>query len=82
MPDAYVTFHPHPSVEKHSTAVVQASTSPCWDYQCVTHIPNLHLEAEVGAPVMVTVKLLRSHFLIAVPTRLPSVECWGNPGTG
>ena len=47
-PSAYVTVHPHPSVDKITTPVVPGNRKPVWEYQCATHVPNLYLQSQVS----------------------------------
>jgi hypothetical protein len=46
-PSAYVTAHPHPNVQRITTATVAGSRAPVWEHQCTTRIPNHYLQTQV-----------------------------------
>ena len=51
-PNAYVSLHPHPKVERIATGVVPSSQTPLWNHHTLTHIPNLYLDPHVRVCVV------------------------------
>ena len=44
-PRAYVTCHPHPSVDKITTHTCLETTRPHWEYHCLTNIPGSFMDS-------------------------------------
>lgn len=42
-------------MEKIATPIAPSTQKPVWDYQCITHIPNLYLESQVSIQLYDTI---------------------------